>query len=349
MRTTLTHFPLPHTPATPTHSILPVFMPYAGCPFRCVFCAQDAQTGTVSRHPGQALRALRRRLVTPRHDTSLYEVAFYGGTFTALPASLQRPCLAFTRDALQKGLIVSARCSTRPDAVSPSQLNPLKEAGINLVELGVQSFHDNALERSARGYSGLTAREACSRVLNAGLALGIQLLPGMPGLTPEAFLDDVDTALSFQPSCMRFYPCLVLDGTMLAHWWRQGSFVPWSLAVTVKTLGEALKRAWAASVPVIRVGLAPEPSLDRALLAGPWHPALGSRVQGEALLRTVVDSRVGASGKTFRLLLPARCQGFVFGHQGELKTRWAELGLAEIIWHTERYGAWQPVKQTEAL
>ena len=161
----------------------------------------------------------------------------------------------------------------------------------------------------------------------AGLSLGIQLLPGMPGSTPDVFLDAVRTALSLSPACLRFYPCLVPEGTTLARWFREGRFAPWTVEQTVRTLGEALNMAWQAQVPVIRLSVAPESAFDAALLAGPRHPALGALIQAEALLRAA-ENAVNALGRApERLTLPQSCQGFMYGDRGALKSRWQARGL----------------------
>ena len=89
------------------------------------------------------------------------ELAFYGGTFTALPERLQMECLALAMQAKEKGIVCRVRCSTRPDALRPDRLQALRHAGLDLVELGIQSFHTEALLDVQRGYNGDRAREGC--------------------------------------------------------------------------------------------------------------------------------------------------------------------------------------------
>lgn len=342
MTTSITRrFFLPTFKGPVQRTIIPFFMPFAGCSIRCLFCAQDRQSGQDLAPVPQRLQALRRQLAVPAPRGTRRELAFYGGTFTRIAPEIQQACLQLAKEALAEGTLASVRCSTRPDAVSPGHLAPLREHGISLIELGVQSFQDTALKASCRGYTGSVALEGCQAVQRAGFELGIQLLPGMPGLSPAAFLADVDTALSLAPSCLRLYPCLVLKGTVLAEHWKRGCFQPWSLDETVATLGEALRRIWQADVPVIRMGLAPDPGLDAAFLAGPRHPALGSMVQGVALLRTVEHSLADVQDvSSIRLHLPEACQGFFYGHQGSLRSQWARMGVSQIIWHQASHGAW---------
>ncbi len=310
--------------------IIPVFLPFLGCPGHCVYCAQDRQTGEgASENVCDILEkaCAATSEMPPCRPGEGRELAFYGGTFTAIPPSDRKSCLDFLCRLRREGRITRARCSTRPDALAPEVLEELRQNGVDLVELGIQSFDDDALALSRRGYSGRAAEEGCRKVLEAGLALGVQLLPGMPGSTPDVFLADVKKALSLSPSCLRFYPCLVPEGTVLARWYREGRYAPWTTEETVKTLGEALRLAWQADVSVIRLSVAPEPAFDATLLAGPRHPALGALIQAEALLLSAEDAVHRLGHAPVRLTLPRFCQGFMYGDKGTLKARWQSLGL----------------------
>ena len=206
------------------------------------------------------------------------------------------------------------------------------------MELGVQSFADAALRAARRGYDGAAALRACARVKEAGLALGVQLLPGMPGTSPEIFLADVPLALNAGADMLRFYPCLVLEGTGLAGFWRAGAYEPWDMESTLDALARGWLLARAAGTPVIRMGLAPEVSLAGAVLAGPCHPALGARVMSRALFMTVRDlaAREPGGQPLARLEAPRACQGYFWGHGNELRPAWAGLGLGP---RNVRYGA----------
>ena len=328
--------PWPAPPARP--AVVPVFLPFFGCPRRCLFCAQDAQTGRPA--PGSAtlptLLGEARALLAARAARGLApaELAFYGGTFTSLPEEAFAACLDFAVRARREGLITSFRCSTRPDAVDARVLERLAAAGCATVELGVQSFSHAALARTARGYTGDEAQAACARIAAVGLQAGVQLLPGMPGSTAGAFLEDVRTALALGVRALRFYPCLVLEGTGLAALWRAGAYAPWDMKTTLETLVRGWLLARKAGAAVLRMGVAPGHELTRALLAGPWHPALGSRVLGRALQLAVTELLRGLGGVaspqgrfSFRLEAPAFVRGHFWGHAGELREAWARLGI----------------------
>lgn len=332
------------------HAIFPIFLPFSGCPHRCLFCAQDVQTGQksapVRRHLDEAGARLKER-----HENSLpaLELAFFGGTFTALHAADLRDCLDFAMYWREKGALRSFRCSTRPDCLDAALLEQLAEAGCTLVELGVQSFSDAALAASERGYTGRQAKEGCALVKESGLALGIQLMPGMPGLDAEEARRDIDTAISLQPDCARLYPCLVLEGSGLAPLWRAGKYTPWSLGECVRFLARACLCFQEAGIPVIRMGVAEEPGLDEHVLAGPRHPALGNMVRSSVLYLYLRDKfqefKTEFPEIRPRLFAPRRFQGEFWGHKKELAASYAAMGLTRenVIWWEREHFALGPV------
>ncbi|MBN2141637.1 MAG: radical SAM protein [Desulfovibrionaceae bacterium] len=308
--------------------IRPVFLAYLGCPGRCLFCAQHLQTGRGVVGPEQAYESLEQDLARAAEAGDRpFELAFYGGTFSLLPGDWTARFLGLAAAYKRRGQVSRVRCSTRPDAVDPGLLAELGDLGLDLVELGVQSFDDQALAASGRGYSGRTALEACRMVREAGLGLGVQLMPGLPGDRPGVFAADAALAAGLRPECARLYPCLVIRGTALAGLWERGRYRPWDPERTVLELSRALPVLWSAGVAVIRMGLAPEAGLVENLLAGPWHPALGQSVRARVLL-DAVRARVLELGRApRRLRAPARHRGEILGHGRELAGDYAGLGL----------------------
>ena len=287
-----------------------------------------------------------RQALSGEHNKGI-ELAFYGGTFTALDRLDFLACLQFGEQWRSRGLVEDMRCSTRPDALSKDLLKELAEAGFSTVELGVQSFSDRALSESRRGYSGKQAVRACEMVKEAGLRLGIQLLPGMPGHSLAQARDDLDQSLALCPSFVRLYPCLVLEGTALAAMWRRGQYRPWELEQAVTFLAEACHAFRKSGIPVIRMGLAEEPGLARSVLAGPRHPSIGSMARSRALLlyvREQLDAFAETSADTgalpagtYGLSVPRRFQGEFWGQGCELEAEYAALGIhrANVSWWDE--------------
>jgi histone acetyltransferase (RNA polymerase elongator complex component) len=318
----------------PALPVRPVFLPGAGCPGRCLYCAQEVQTGRSAVVLGEMYDALRRDLeAAAASDGAPFEIAFFGGTFTSLPGNYARRFVSLAGEFKARGPVAAVRCSTRPDAADGPLLRDLAALGLDTVELGVQTFDDKALAASRRGYAGATARAACAAVRAAGLGLGVQLLPGLPGHTPDAFRRDVEITLDVTPDCLRLYPCLVIEGSVLAAMFERGAYAPWELETAASEIARALPPLWRAGVRLARIGLAPQPELLHGIKAGPWHASLGSLARGRALLAMLTRLLDGRRLASIRL--PRRYQGEFFGHGGELAPAYESLGLARhnvTIW-----------------
>jgi histone acetyltransferase (RNA polymerase elongator complex component) len=285
--------------------VVPFFIAHLGCPHRCVFCDQEKIAGARSTLPDrdQILEKIAQyRESAPGRGL---EVAFYGGTFTALPGEDQHHLLAALQPLLADGTVRSVRLSTRPDAVDPDVAAFLKEMGVGTVELGVQSMDEEVLNLSRRGHSSADVERAVAVLRSAGLTVGIQLMPGLPGDSPERSLATLDRVLALEPSFLRIYPTLVIAGTDLADSYATGDFQPLALDQAISLCKRMLLRARRAGVPVIRMGLQPTAELESpgTLLAGPYHPAFGQLVQSELfydLMISMVARLPEGTSVTFR-------------------------------------------------
>jgi histone acetyltransferase (RNA polymerase elongator complex component) len=318
----------PEPPGHPAR-VWPVFLTFKGCPGRCLFCAQHLQSASPPTPLETLLADLDAGLgQAARAGRGPYELAFYGGVFTALPAPWPERFLDAARRWRQAGVISRVRCSTRPDACAPTLLSHLAEQGLDLVEIGAQTFDDAVLAASGRGHDAAAIGRAARAVRAAGLDLGLQLLPGLPGHTPEILARDVAETCALAPEIVRLYPCLVIDGTPLADLYRAGGYRPWDLEATLNALAGAMLPLWRAGVRVARLGLAPQAGLEAAILAGPRHPALGARVRARALFSLVAAEVAALGQKPAGLAAPRRFAGELFGHARELAAAYAGLGLA---------------------
>ena len=317
-------------------AIRPVFLPGFGCPTQCIYCDQQRQTGASVRSLHDQYSWLARDLAQAFTSGGRpFELAFFGGSFTALPRSWQMKFLDLAAYYKNRGLITSVRCSTRPDCCSWPDLADLAGRGLDIVELGAQSFCSQVLQISNRGYGPEAIHAASIGVRQAQMGLGIQLLPGLPRHDLKEWLLDVRLTCDLRPDFVRIYPCLVLEGTPLHRMYRQGRFKPWSLVQTVQALSRGYLRLWSAGIPIVRLGLHPEPALMQAIMAGPWHPALGSMVRGRvifALIRALC-LHIPPGPKT--LSCPQPLQGDLWGYQGSSRQRLHFLGLSaqRITYH----------------
>jgi len=217
------------------------------------------------------------------------EVAFYGGTFTSLPIRSMTTMLGTVKPYIEKGIIQSTRLSTRPDSLSEDKLTILESFGVSTVELGVQSMDDGVLLLSNRGHTSQDTINAFKILKRRGFTVGAQLMPGLPGDSQEIFMDTIEKVIDLRPDMTRLYPTLVIRGTKLAQWYKQGRYEPMGLKDTINVCKEACIRLENAGIPVIRIGLMSSPSLLKKgeIIAGPWHPSLGFLVRSAIHLEKI--------------------------------------------------------------
>lgn len=267
--------------------IYPVFIPHAGCPHRCLFCAQDQTASHLAVAGAGDVETLLEELLPLQGDG---EVAFYGGTFTLLPPAQQERYLAAARRFVAAGRVAGIRISTRPDALAGRCPAGLRAAGVTTVEIGCQSFSDVVLTASDRGHTAADNSRAIRNCRNAGLSVGVQLMPGLPGSDAAEALRSLRRALTLEPAFLRIYPLVVVAGTALAELWRSGAFIPWSLELAVDVCADMLHLCHQAALPVIRLGLQSDPQLEKNFLAGPYHPAFGQLVRSRLWRRALLHA-----------------------------------------------------------
>jgi histone acetyltransferase (RNA polymerase elongator complex component) len=252
-----------------------------------VYCNQRASTSTGVGGPERegSLDYIHERITRLASEARRLgipgELAFYGGTFTALPLEWLEALLHGALPFIEEGLFSGIRFSTRPDAMSPAICEMLGGYPIRTVELGVQSLSDEVLRRSRRGYTAQTVVAATRLVRERGWNLGLQLMLGLPGDSRERFLESVTGVVALAPDFVRIYPTIVLTDTVLAHWLAAGRYRPLSLDEAVEWCAMAYDRFFEEGILVIRMGLHPDPELltPGVIVGGPFHPAFGYLVK----------------------------------------------------------------------
>jgi len=324
----------------PARTIYPIFLPHAGCPFQCVYCNQKAVTAERPRVDSIRDYFQSRLNVfveqAAKKPATRGELAFYGGTFTAIAADVMRFMLDAASPWVERGVFAGIRFSTRPDRLGPEICRLLADYPVRTVELGVQSLVDEVLLACRRGYPAAAVTDAVASVRAMGWDLGIQLMLGLPGDQQEKFLASVFAAIDLKPDFVRLYPTLVLPGTVLADWHARGRYQPLPLDEAIDWCTEAYAAFVQADIPVARMGLHADPTLQKpgARVDGPYHPAFGYLVKVNWWRRQVdhlLTAAAWTQGKRLLLHAPERCISEVVGPERANVKHWlSHWGLARI-------------------
>jgi len=261
--------------------IIPFFIPHSGCPHQCVFCNQKKITGEHNQPFPESIPVKIADYLKTDKKKKPVQVAFYGGTFTALPRETQRRYLAAVQPFIHAGKVESIRVSTRPDCITEEVLSLLVEHRVSTVELGAQSMDDSVLARAGRGHTGADTVSAVALLRKHAFSIGIQLMPGLPGDSRERFFMTVDRTIDLRPDVVRIYPALVIKDTPLEELYNAGRYEPLSLEEAVRWCKVALGRFEQSGIKVIRMGLQPTEELSKpgTIVKGPYHPSFRQLVQ----------------------------------------------------------------------
>lgn len=258
--------------------IIPIFLPYLGCLNRCIFCNQKAISKDIPSSE-TIKKIIESSIETLSTKTKKRQIAFYGGSFTAMPKEDQISYLEIAKEFILKGEVESVRISTRPDALNKDTFYLLRKYNVKTIEIGAQSMDDEILFLSNRGHKKEDTISSIKRLKAFGFEVGVQLMIGLPGDNLEKFLKTLDLVIDLKPNFLRIHPTLVLKGSPLEELWRTKKYVPLSIEDSIEWLKKGILKLESAAIPIARIGLQPTKELEAHLLAGPYHPSIRQLVE----------------------------------------------------------------------
>ncbi|MGN1413825.1 MAG: elongator complex protein 3 [Anaerovoracaceae bacterium] len=314
------------------HAIIPIFIPHRGCPNDCVFCNQRKitahQTPVLPEDVHETVETWLSTLEMRHMET--IELAFFGGSFTGIPMEEQTAFLQVAKAYKDAGRIHQIHLSTRPDYISREILDNLKRWGVDVIELGVQSFDEDVLRASGRGHDAACVYESSRLIQEYGFTLGIQLMIGLPGDTMEKDIYSARETVKIGPSIARLYPTVVIRDTALYEMYLSGAYTPMAEDDAVARTKAMYQILDTAGINIIRVGLkssdiiadssctaADAPS---GIAPGTFHPAFRQLVEG-AIARESLETQLlslypdPATCPSAYFVSNAKSRNNLFGHK----------------------------------
>jgi len=143
---------------------------------------------------------------------------FGGGT----PSLLTIEQLLFLLETIQQQYTLAADAEitleVNPDDCTPEALVQWRSAGINRLSMGVQSFRDADLVWMNRSHNATAAVQAIQQAYTAGFYnISIDLIYGIPGLTEEAWKENINKAITLPIQHLSCYALTIEPKTALYH------------------------------------------------------------------------------------------------------------------------------------
>ena len=306
--------------------VIPVFVPHLGCPNDCIFCNQKSISGQKKNITKEdAKKTIDEFIEGIKDKQGEKEIAFFGGSFTAIEESKQEELLSLAYEYIKAGKVNSIRISTRPDYIDKTILKRLKKYKVKTIELGVQSANNYILERAGRGHTFEDVQKASKLIRRYGFTLGHQMMVGLPESTK---IDEINTAkalIKLKPKMVRIYPVLVIKGTKLEKEYQEGKYKPLSVVQAVETCKELVRMFDNKNIDIIRIGLqntdeiADPQSKESEVVAGPFHPAFRQLVESAMWYDAIVNKikKLNAKVKEVEVTVNPIDVNNVIGHKKE--------------------------------
>ncbi|MBN2336793.1 tRNA uridine(34) 5-carboxymethylaminomethyl modification radical SAM/GNAT enzyme Elp3, partial [Candidatus Bathyarchaeota archaeon] len=235
------------------------------CPHgRCAYCPGGPEEDSPQSYTGHEPAAMRgiqnsfdpynqvrsrmEQLEAIGHTVDKIDLIIMGGTFPASPREYQewfvKGCLdaitgerSTTLDEAKQYAEMSpirnvgVTLETRPDCLGEGDIDAMLDLGTTRVEVGVQNVYDDIYKLVDRGHTVQDVVGGTRRLKDSALKVCYHMMPGLPGSDDRRDLEGfrrIFTDPSFMPDMLKIYPTLVVKGTRLYEWWRDGEYEPFT-------------------------------------------------------------------------------------------------------------------------
>lgn len=308
------------------HANVSIFVPHVGCPCKCSFCNQRAISGTVDLPDAESVRIVcNSALKSLSGKTGEKEIAFFGGSFTAIDKKYMMSLLEAAQPFIASDKFSGIRISTRPDAIDEDILKILKNYGVKSIELGCQSTDDYVLDVNKRGHTYADIEKSAKMIKKHGFSLGVQMMVGLMGDSAEKCMQTCDDLIALSPDTVRIYPTVVLKNTDLEKAYLDGRYIPMGFDECVELCADMMEKFEVNNVKVIRVGLHAQREMEADKVAGIYHPAFRQICISKQIDKKVMS--LARIDKNIKISFPIKKLSDVYGQKKTNLIKWKERGL----------------------
>jgi len=191
------------------------------CQHKCIYCDffSTTRTALLPRY----LEALQQEIAHYRRHPffagkTLTSIYWGGGTPSLIPPEQIHALLGEIRSGWEITPSAEITLEANPGALDCAHLAGYRQAGINRLSLGIQSFHDRELALLTRIHSAAGAMEALTAARAVGFTnLSLDLIFGLPGQYLSDYNASLSQALAFGPEHLSLYGLTIEAGTPLAQ------------------------------------------------------------------------------------------------------------------------------------
>jgi oxygen-independent coproporphyrinogen III oxidase len=198
------------------------------CARRCSYCDFSIAVRRVVPSD-EYVAALARELDLRFSDPGIWSVDtlyFGGGTPSRLGADGVRVLLEAIRRRIELAPGAEVTLEANPEDITHEAASAWRDAGINRLSIGAQSFHDSVLTWMHRTHDSAAIARAVEHARAAGIEnYSIDLIFALPQGLVRSWEQDVERALQLEPSHLSLYGLTVEPRTPLGRWHSRGEVI----------------------------------------------------------------------------------------------------------------------------
>jgi elongator complex protein 3 len=248
------------------------------CPGKCIFCPTEKGfpksylSGEPAAERAKSLKfdpylQVKKRLESLKrqgHPIDKIELRIIGGSFSVYPEYYKiwftTNCFTAANESRRvsdkkvsweslkkeqkineksKQRIIGISVETRPDLINKQEILSLRNLGVTMVELGVQTIFDEVLKKCKRGHGEKESVFATKLLKDSGFKILYQMMPNLPRSNPDKDLKcfkEIFRNSDFKPDWLKIYPCLVCKGSELYKIWKRKDYKSYSDNVLINLL-----------------------------------------------------------------------------------------------------------------
>ena len=200
-----------------TRPPLSLYIHIPWCVRKCPYCDFNSHEAGSHIPEAEYINALLKDLEQDLHwvqGRAIKSIFFGGGTPSLLSAHAYETLFTGLSEKLSFSSDIEITLEANPGTFEADKFKAYRQLGINRLSMGIQSFQPEHLKKLGRIHDRAQALAAIETAINAGFSnFNLDLMHGLPDQTPEQALDDLNTALSFQPPHLSWYQLTIEPNT----------------------------------------------------------------------------------------------------------------------------------------
>jgi len=191
------------------------------CRHKCIYC--DFYSSTHTALLPRYLESLQQEIAYYRRHPAfagktLTSIYWGGGTPSLIPPEEIHTLLEQIRSGWALSPAAEITLEANPGALDSAHLAGYRQAGINRLSMGIQSFNDSELALLTRIHSAAEALSALASARAAGFAnISLDLIFGLPGQSNSDYEASLRQAIACRPAHLSLYGLTIETGTPLAQ------------------------------------------------------------------------------------------------------------------------------------